>query len=202
MHGWREHSAGHYSVWPSAAVGESPAEGGVEHNPDFTRAPIGVTLLCMDFTPNTPTEREKTPQKAESATVRWLLRAAGILAVIIGVVALLVPILPTTPFLLLAAACFIRSSDRFYEWLINHRWLGPPVKNYRERGGATLRIKAASIATLWCSVVFSSVFVVRTWTARSILAAVVLGVTVHLLTLKTIPRADASGARDTGADSA
>jgi uncharacterized membrane protein YbaN (DUF454 family) len=141
----------------------------------------------MSNSSDRPPALGNTPQKAESATVRWLLRFVGILSVVVGVVALLIPILPTTPFLLLAAACFIRSSDRFYEWLIGHRWLGPPVRDYRERGGMTLRLKAASIATIWCSVVFSSVLVLGSWPARVGLAVVAAVVTAHLLSLRTLP---------------
>jgi len=121
-----------------------------------------------------------------SAPVRHALIAAGVLCVVVGVIALLVPILPTTPFLLLAAGCFARSSDRFYYWLVNHRWFGPHIRNYREHRGITLRMKAASIATIWCSVIFSSVFVLRSWPLRIGLAVIVAGVTVHLLSLRTV----------------
>ncbi|MCD4690683.1 YbaN family protein [bacterium] len=116
-----------------------------------------------------------------------LLRVAGVLAVVIGVAALLVPLFPTTPFLLLAAACFARSSDRFYDWLIGHRWFGSHIRNYREHHGTTKAVKVTSIAMIWCSIAFGSVFVARSWPLRAALALIATGVTVHLLRLKTLP---------------
>jgi uncharacterized protein len=77
--------------------------------------------------------------------VRNALIAAGWLAVVIGVVGIFVPLLPTTPFLLIAAFCFSKASPRFHDWLINHRHLGPPVRAWRERGA--IRLKAKLLAT-------------------------------------------------------
>ncbi len=130
-----------------------------------------------------------------SAPARHALVVAGVLCLVIGVLALLVPILPTTPFLLIAAACFARSSDRFYYWLINHRWFGPHIRNYRESRGITLRMKVASIVTIWCSVAFSSVFVLPNWSLRIGLALIAALVTLHLLSLRTVSH------RDDGTDS-
>jgi len=140
----------------------------------------------MGHPPDTQTARGNPPQKAESATVRVLLRVAGILCVIIGAIALLVPVLPTTPLLLLAAACFIRSSDRFYGWLIGHRWLGPIIRDYRERRGATLKVKISAVAILWCSIGFSLLFAVDTWPLRAVLIVVAVAVTAHLLMLRSV----------------
>lgn len=76
---------------------------------------------------------------------RVALMLAGGLALAIGVVGVFVPLLPTTPFLLLAAACFFRSSDRLYSWLVNHKWLGSYIRNYREHRAMTRRAKAVSV---------------------------------------------------------
>jgi uncharacterized protein len=64
--------------------------------------------------------------------LRWLLIVVGLGSVGIGTVGIFVPLLPTTPFYLLAAACFFRSSDRLYRWLIGNKWCGPYIRNYRE----------------------------------------------------------------------
>src|SRR4051812_16079775 len=77
--------------------------------------------------------------------LRPLLIAAGIICVILGVIALAIPLVPTGPFLLAAAACFARSWERFYNALLNNRWVGPAIRNYRERGGLDRRKKMAAL---------------------------------------------------------
>lgn len=93
--------------------------------------------------------------------------------------------LPTTPFLLLAAACYIRSSDRFYQWLISNRWLGTYIKNYREGKGVTPATKVVAITLLWVTIGYSAAFVVHHWILRATLLLIAIGVTIHLLSLKT-----------------
>lgn len=117
-----------------------------------------------------------------------LLAAAGVLAVGLGAVGVFVPLLPTTPFLLLAAACFFRSSDRLYAWLLRHRWFGPYIRNYREHRAVTLRAKLLCLALLWATIGCSAVFAVRAGWLRALLAAVAAGVTLHVLRLKTLAR--------------
>ncbi len=121
-----------------------------------------------------------------SLTARRALTAAGILCVAIGAVGVVVPVLPTTPFLLLAAACFARSSDRFYIWLMNHRWFGPTIRDYRERRGITRTTKVVAIVILWGSIAISSFLALDSWLPRLVLTVVAVAVTVHLLTLKTV----------------
>jgi len=119
---------------------------------------------------------------------KWLLVTVGMLAVALGTVGVFVPLLPTTPFLLLAAACFIRSSDRLYDWLIHHRWFGSYIRNYREHQAITLGAKVVSLALLWLAIGYSAVFVAQVWWLRTLLAVIAVGVTVHLLQLKTLTR--------------
>ncbi|MBN2565544.1 MAG: YbaN family protein [Candidatus Eisenbacteria bacterium] len=128
-----------------------------------------------------------------SPVVRHLLVAAGLVCVGLGVAGVLIPLLPTTPFLLLAAACFARSSDRFYNWLMNNRWMGDYVRYYVEYRATTLATKVGSIATLWCVLGLTFIFFTQSWVVRSLLVAVGAGVTLHLLSLKTIGRATAPG---------
>ena len=113
------------------------------------------------------------------------LVSIGVLAVALGIVGIFLPILPTTPFLLLAAACFIRSSDRLYRWLIQHRWFGSYIRNYREHRAVTRRAKVAALLMLWGVIGYSAVIVASEWWLRALLAAVAIGVTVHLLRMKT-----------------
>ena len=120
---------------------------------------------------------------------RYLLLAVGILAVALGTVGVFVPILPTTPFLLLAVACFARSSTRLERWLLGHRWFGPYLYAYREHRAMTSRHRALTLALLWAGLTYAAVAHAESWWLRGVLGAIGLGVTIHLLTLRTYTRA-------------
>jgi hypothetical protein len=114
-----------------------------------------------------------------------LLIIAGTLCVILGAVGLFLPVLPTTPFLLLAAVCYARSSERFYHWLMTNRWFGAYIKNYREGRGIPRTHKILTLLALWLSIGYAAGFVVELWWVRLILVGIAVGVTVHLATIKT-----------------
>lgn len=118
--------------------------------------------------------------------LKWLLVAAGILAVGLGMLGIFVPVLPTTPFLLLAAACFVRSSPRLYAWLIHHKWFGNYIRHYREHRAVTVRAKAVALVLLWSVIGISAIFAVTAWWLRVLLGVIAVGVTLHLLRLKTL----------------
>ncbi|WP_448376304.1 YbaN family protein, partial [Fervidobacterium sp.] len=108
-------------------------------------------------------------KKVQSSFLKWLLIILGTFFVAIGVIGIFVPLLPTTVFLLLAAACYIRSSERFYYWLINHRWLGTYIRNYREGKGIPLKTKIFTISILWLTITLSAIFAVKSLIVRVIL---------------------------------
>jgi len=132
------------------------------------------------------------------AALRPVLICAGLVCVGLGVAGIFVPLLPTTPFLLLAAACFIRSSDRFYEWLMNNRWVGAYLRNYIEHRATTMSTKVVCIATLWCFLGLAGIFFTDSTLVRVLLLVVAVGVTAHLLSLKTVRREAFGDARTTG----
>ena len=117
--------------------------------------------------------------------VRPLLIAIGTLAVALAVVGMFVPILPTTPFLLLAAACYARSSDRFLNWLLHNRWFGAYIRNYREGRGMPRLTKILTLSALWATLILSGTIAVSAWWLRLVLVAVGAGVTYHLLRIPT-----------------
>ena len=116
---------------------------------------------------------------------RFLLIGFGTLCVALGVVGIFVPILPTTPFLLLAAFCYARSSQRFLNWLLTNRWFGAYIKDYREGRGIPRPQKALTIIALWLTIGFSALYAVPVWWGRLLLIAVAIGVTFHLLRIRT-----------------
>ena len=117
---------------------------------------------------------------------KTLLIIAGTLSVAIGIVGIFVPILPTTPFLLLAAVCYIRSSQKFYDWLLNNRFLGMYIKNYIQGKGMPLKIKVFVVVLLWVTIVLSAWFAVQGVIIRVILILIAVGVTVHIVLIKTL----------------
>ena len=133
---------------------------------------------------------EKTEGQHKPATAAWrrtLLVAAGFVCVALAVAGIVLPLLPTTPFLLLAAACFARSSPRLDAWLHNNRLFGPYLRAYRHGHGIPLRAKVSIISLLWLSVGLSAIFAIpdRLWAARLVLVLIGLLVSIHVLRLKT-----------------
>ena len=113
-----------------------------------------------------------------------LLIGAGTLSTGLGIIGIFVPILPTTPFLLLAAACYMRSSERFYQWLINNRIFGLYVRNYIDGKGMPARVKVLAILLLWLTIALTMAFAVKDIAIRIVLICVAIGVTVHIVLIK------------------
>src|SRR4030065_71854 len=117
---------------------------------------------------------------------RWLLVAGGTLAGGLGGVGVFIPILPTTPFLLLAAFCYARSSERFYRWLLTNRWFGTYLTNYREGRGMALRDKLLTLTALWLAIGSSIAFVVPSPWGEAALTLIALAVTGHWAGIKPL----------------
>ena len=108
----------------------------------------------------------------------------GFIFIGLGAVGVAIPVLPTTPFVLLAAACFSVSSERFHGWLRRNRVFGQYIDNYHTGQGISLSLKIASIAFLWTGISIS-MYVVRAVWAYAVLGIVGVCVTIHLLLIKT-----------------
>ena len=119
---------------------------------------------------------------------RILLITAGYTSLSVGVVGIFLPLLPTTPFLLLAAACFLRSSDSLYHWLIHHRLFGNYIRCYRQFRAISLRAKIMSVLLLWVCIGYSAIIVVSALWLRLLLILIAAGVTAHILSLRTTTR--------------
>jgi len=130
-------------------------------------------------------QNSKKKNKKLNQLLRAILITSGTIFLGLGLIGIFIPILPTTPFLLLAAACYARSSQRFYKWLMNNRWFGNYIKNYREGRGIPLKFKTLTISLLWLTILTSIYFVINNFLIEIILIIIAIGVTVHILTIKT-----------------
>ena len=128
----------------------------------------------------------RTPSKHR--LVRWFLIALGSLLVGIGVLGIFLPLLPSTVFFLMAAACYGKSSPAAYTWLTTNRWFGRHLKDYQEERGATVGAKVTAIASLWIGIGITELLIDNPW-VRLGLPLIALAVTVYLLRLRTIRRA-------------
>jgi len=114
---------------------------------------------------------------------RQLLLIAGTLSLAVGIIGIFVPILPTTPFLLLTAGCYLRSSQRFYNWLMANRLFGAYIRNYTEGRGLPIKVKLFIIALLWTTIGVS-IWLVAKPIVTIILLIVAVGVTLHIIFLR------------------
>ena len=116
---------------------------------------------------------------------RRLLVATGFICVGIGVVGVVVPLLPTTPFLLLAAYCFLRGSPRWHAWLLGNRVFGRYIHDYLMYRAVPRRTKIGTLVVLWACLGVSAALV-HMWYVALILAVIGVGVTIHILRLRTL----------------
>lgn len=104
--------------------------------------------------------------------------------VLLGVVGIVVPILPTTPFLLLAVWLFSKSSQRFHQWILNHKILGEYVRSYQNGEGVSVKIKIRTILLLWLAIFVSMYFVWDTVWLVIMLFVIAVLVSIHILMIK------------------
>ena len=116
---------------------------------------------------------------------KGFLLVIGWLSVVLGVMGIFLPLLPTTPFLLLAAACFVRSSPRFYQWLVQHPKLGRYVLAYLEGTGIPKRAKYLTIAMIFITMSLSIYLVPIIW-VRFLLAGIGICVSIYILRQPTL----------------
>jgi len=120
-------------------------------------------------------------------TKNTLLVIAGSLSLALGVIGIAIPLLPTTPFLLLAATCYVRSSQRLYSWLIGNRILGVYIRSYMEMRAISRATKIAALLILWGTIGSSLVVVVDNWYIRLLLVLVGIAVSIHLVRMRNLP---------------
>lgn len=118
--------------------------------------------------------------------IKILFNTVGTLALVLAVLGLFLPLLPTTPFLLLASACYLRGSDRLHGWLMANKVFGHYLANIQSGLGIPMRSKVTALCFLWASLALSAWFINIAW-VRPFLLIPGIGVTVYLLRAKTLP---------------
>lgn len=127
------------------------------------------------------------PQTYLDHAARWMLISAGMICVGLGALGIILPGLPTTPFLLLAAYCFARSSQHFHDWLLNHRWFGSYVRNFEEGRGMTRPAKATTLLVMWLSFGVTIIFFVPVAVGQAGMFLLAVAVSIYIMRLPTPP---------------
>ena len=117
--------------------------------------------------------------------MRHVFTLFGFVCVALGVIGIFLPILPTTPFLLLAAWLFFRSDPRAYTWLLNHPYLGPYIRSFREEKAIPLRVKVISVTLMWLTALHCIIFIFDYWWLKGLMGLLSIGITWYILSLKT-----------------
>ncbi len=110
----------------------------------------------------------------------------GSISLALGILGIFLPLLPTTPFLLLTAALYFKGSPRLYNWLLNHRHFGPYIRNFRENKAIPLRAKVISLVLMWGTMLYCIFFLIPLLWVKILLGLIAAGVTYHILSFKTL----------------
>ena len=136
-----------------------------------------------------PEDRLDPKRSEPSKLKKGFFVVAGSIFLALGCIGMALPILPTTPFLLLSAACYYKGSERMHRWILNNRWFGSYIRNYKEGKGLSLKAKGFTLALLWILISYSALFIVNVLTIQAILFAIAVGVSLHIVTLPTFKQA-------------
>ena len=110
-----------------------------------------------------------------------LFIVVGIICVVLGTIGVFLPVLPTTPFLLLASYCFSRSSQKFNEKLLNNKFIGRYIRDYVENKTMRLRDKITTLVILWAGIISTIIFTHLKWYVDVILLVVAVSVSIHII---------------------
>ena len=112
----------------------------------------------------------------------------GTLSLGLGILGIFLPLLPTTPFLLLTAALYFKGSPRLYQWLLNHKYFGTYIRNFRENKAIPLRAKIISLLLMWSTMLYCIFFLIPLVWVKILLFLIAAGVTYHILSFKTLKK--------------
>lgn len=118
--------------------------------------------------------------------MKTLYIVLGSISLALGILGIFLPLLPTTPFLLLTAALYFKGSPRLYNWLLNHRYFGPYIRNFRENKAIPLRAKIISLALMWGTMLYCIFFLIPLTWIKILLGLIAAGITYYILSFKTL----------------
>ena len=125
-------------------------------------------------------------KKVQKQSLRnYILTLIGFISLALGIIGIILPVLPTTPFILLSAWCFYHGSERFHDWIINHDYFGPIIEEYGDGEGMSKESKAKAIGMTWTAVLLTAVFILDSVFMRAIIIVVAVIGTIFLLRIKT-----------------
>ena len=110
----------------------------------------------------------------------------GTVFLVLGAIGIILPILPTTPFLLLSAACYLRGSERMHRWLLNNRWFGSYIRNFKEGKGIPIKGKISALIMVWLTISFSALFIIDILAVQIVMFAITIFVSIYLIQLPTL----------------
>lgn len=142
-----------------------------------------VDIMNLDDASNTDSTRKSDYR---SRVKKGFYFVFGAVFLILGGVGVFLPVLPTTPFLLLSAACYYKSSKRMHHWMLNNRWFGNYLKNHAEGRGISWKAKLFTTSLLWTLIIYSVFFAVNNIIVQIVLLSIAISVTVHLIKLPTL----------------
>lgn len=125
------------------------------------------------------------PQIVKNRPLRLLLLVLGFIMAFLAMLGALLPLLPTTPFLIASAACFYRSSERFYNLIMFNRYFGHYLRDYQAGKGIPLRVKITSMSFLWASTLISVIFFITATWLMILVIAFSTAITVHVFMIRT-----------------
>lgn len=123
----------------------------------------------------------REPFAHKSPVIRYSLLTIGWISFVCGMIGILLPVVPTSPFLILSAACFLRSSPRFYYWLINHRWFGIYIRYYLDGEGIPRRAKVMILLMLWVMMLSSAFLIVKIRWVSAVMIGIAAAVSIYII---------------------
>lgn len=117
---------------------------------------------------------------------RIMLLILGTVSFIIAIIGIILPLIPTTPLLLVTAACYLRASERMYNWLINNKYFGKHILRFKDGKGIPLKTKVFVITLLWISIMISVVLFIPLMLVKLLLIAIAISITWYISSIKTL----------------